>query len=294
MTLSMRKKIAPYFLALAAILPAPLSFADEAAPPPATSQQTNPFLFQPPGTMSFSSLMKASGNDNEKPVEEMNIKELLKEYDGDHKKAWKVYEFFQLRQVYLDGEVNESSANKLINEIDVLETLNPGKQITVIINSGGGSVYDGLRIYNKFKSVKSPIHTVGNNMAASMAAVLLIAGDTREATSTCRILIHEVSSGARGKSTDMKADLRHTLDLQEDLYEIIAVSTGLSLKDIRKLCERDIFYSAEDSVRLGFIDKISTEKPAPKVAANSRKVPKELYPAEYMDIIPGAPSRPRP
>lgn len=216
--------------------------------------------------------------EDKKAVYEMDFEELMEKHSGDYAKAWEAYEFYQLRRIKLDTAVTEDSVNKLITEIEVLDGLRSDKPITLVIDSPGGSVYDGLRLYNAMKTSKSHIHTVVNGMAASMGAIILIAGDSREATPESRVLIHQVSAGTGGKTYDMEQDLNHINTLQDDLYEIIAENTGLSMQDVRRISMSDVFYDAEESLRLGFIDKLTDTKPGRDIKAGSRDVPEHLYP----------------
>lgn len=217
--------------------------------------------------------------DKNKPVYEMNFEELFEKSNGDYSKAWDTYEFYQLRRIYLDGKVDKESMDKLIDQIAVLDEFNPGETITFTIDSPGGSVYDGLRLYNAMRTSESPIHTVVDGMAASMGAILLIGGDTREATDKSRVMIHQVSGGTRGQvNNDMEHGLNHASTLQDDLYEIVAENTGLSLEDVHKIAAADVFYSGEESKALGFVDTLSEEKPKRDITPGSRKVPDHFYP----------------
>ena len=111
-----------------------------------------------------------------------------------------------------------------------------------------------------------------------MAAVILLAGDERVVTPTGRILIHEVAAGTRGQTRDMEIQLWHIQALEDRLYKIISENTGLSMKDVRTLCKADVFYGAEDSLRLGFIDIIAPGKPEKRAEPGTRAVPPELLP----------------
>ena len=202
----------------------------------------------------------------------------MEEEDGDYEKAWDIYELYQLRRITLDTNVSSASVDRLITEIEILNSLDSTKPITFTINSGGGSVYAGLRLYNAMKSSKSPIHTKVDGMAASMAAILLIAGDVREATPESRIMIHQVSAGTFGQTNDMEQSLNHVNTLQDDLYEIVSKNSGLSMEDVRRIANSDVFYDANEALRLGFIDTLTEGKPQRDVTPGSRTVPENLYP----------------
>ena len=226
----------------------------------------------------FEKIAECEAEKNKKPVYEMNLGELLRKYDGDYNKAWESYAFYQQRQISLEGRVDKNSVDDLITEIEILDTIKPGAPITLTIDSGGGSVYNGLRLYNAMKTAKSPIHTKVDGMAASMAAIILISGDKREATPESRVLIHQVSSRNSGKVYDMEQSLNHTRTLQDDLYQIISENTGLSLKDVTRIAKSDVFYDGEESLRLGFIDVLTHGKEGRDLQPGSRTVPENLYP----------------
>lgn len=235
--------------------------------------------------------------DDKKSLYEMNFEELLKKENGDYEDAWETYEFYQLRRIELDGAVKKETVDKLITEIEILDSLAPGEPITLMIDSGGGSVYDGLRLYNAMKSSKSPVHTFVNGRAASMAAIILIAGDVRMATAESRVLIHQVAGGTRGKVENMEHDINHASTLQDDLFEIIAENTGLSLQDIRRIAANDVYYDGEESIQLGFVDKLTASKPSRDIKPGSRDVPEKLYPENrvreyYEKLSQSTPSRP--
>lgn len=234
------------------------------------------FDFSP--ALSAATNKKCTPDKDKKNLYEMDFGELLKEKSGNYERAWEIYEFYQLRRIKLDSTVTKVSVDRLITEIEVLDSLDPTQPITLEIDSGGGSVYHGLRLYNAMKASKSPIHTHANGMAASMAAILLIAGDEREATPESRILIHQVSAGTMGKTDDMEHDINHVNTLQDDLYEIISENTGLSMDDIRRIAGSDVFYDGEESVRLGFIDRLVDSKKGRDIEPGSRQVPDSLYP----------------
>ena len=212
-----------------------------------------------------------------KPLHDMTLPELLEELE-DPEDAFEIYEYYQERIVHLDGAVNEQSADEIIDRMRVLDALNPGEPITLQINSPGGSVYDGLRLFNTMKSLESPVNTVCDGMAASMAAVILISGVDRLAEQGCRVMIHEVSAGTRGKTSDMQDQLRHVVSLQNQLYEIIAEHSGLSIEDVATIASRDIFYNADESERLGFVDDVRDPVHAPENQPGQRELPEDLHP----------------
>lgn len=220
-----------------------------------------------------------SNNEDKEKYYDMDLKELL-EHKSDPKEAYEIYEFYQERVVHLRGKVsNRNNADEVIARLKVLDELNPGKPIALKIDSYGGYVYDGLRIYHAIKGLDSPVHTICDGKAASMAAVLTIAGSKRIAEEGCHIMIHEVAGGARGKTSEIKIQLDHSESLQQTLYTIISEHSGLSISDIKRIASVDKYYNAEDSETLGFVDEVRKSKHAPDIAPGSRQVPPELFPS---------------
>lgn len=278
MGIKLSKKLRPAFLASALVL--------TGAPATAMAQDTGS---DQGVTIVLKEDQKTEANDNKaqvaenanakkKPLYEMDFGELLKEKNNDHVKAWEHYEFYQLRRIELNSAVRRESVDKLITEIEILNSIDSTKPITLMIDSGGGSVYDGLRLINAMKASKAPVHTYVNGLAASMAAVILISGDEREATPQSRVMIHQVSAGTSGKVDDMEHGLNHVNNLQDDLFEIIAQNSGLKMEDVRRLAAKDIFFDGDESLRLGFIDKVIEGKPGRDIKPGSRDVPEEYYP----------------
>jgi ATP-dependent Clp protease protease subunit len=164
----------------------------------------------------------------------------------------------------------------------ILDELDPGKPIVLKINSPGGSVYDGLRIYNTMMTQQSPTHTVCTGMAASMAAVLMIAGTERLAMPSCRIMIHEAAAGARGKTSDMAYALYHVKGLEDSLFEIIAKHARLDIEDVRLIGSFEVFYKPDQAVRLGFVDRIAETRHGPDETAEPKRAPKNLLPENLL------------
>ena len=125
---------------------------------------------------------------------------------------------------------------------------------------------------------KSPIRTVADGDAASMAAILLIAGDVREVTPGSRVLIHQVSAGTGGKLDSMEKSIVDFNVTQDTLYRIISKNTGLSYADITRIGKSDVYYNAKESLTLGFVDAIVTSTKGRNFAPGSRSVPENLYP----------------
>jgi len=139
-----------------------------------------------------------------------------------------------------------------------LESENPGKDISLYINSPGGSVYAGMAIYDTMQFVKPDVSTLCTGLAASMGAFLLAAGakDKRYALPNSRIMIHQPSGGAQGQASDIQIQAKEILSLRERLNNILAENTGQPVERIAQDTERDNFMSAEDAASYGLIDKV--------------------------------------
>jgi len=142
-----------------------------------------------------------------------------------------------------------------------LESEDPDKDISLYVNSPGGSVYAGLAIYDTMQFVKPDIQTICVGIAMSMGALLLGGGakGKRMALPNAKILIHQVSSGFQGQATDIEIHAREVIDLRRRLDEIIAHHTGQSMEKVKTDTERDYFMSSEEAVEYGIIDRVISE-----------------------------------
>jgi ATP-dependent Clp protease protease subunit len=224
---------------------------------------------------------KKDKKDRKKPFE-ASLKELLDDKDTQPADAYKTFEFYQERVVHLSDKIDEASADEVIYRMKILDELDPGKPIILKINSPGGSVYGGLRIYNTMMTMKSPTHTVCTGMAASMAAVLMVAGEERLAMPSCRIMIHEAAAGARGKTSDMAYALYHVKGLEDYLFEIIAKHSELDIEDVRLIGSFEVFYQPDQAVQLGFVDRIAETRHGPDETAEPKRAPKNLLPENLL------------
>ena len=159
------------------------------------------------------------------------------------------------RDIYLVGPVNDTSASFVKVQLDALNAVNDD-QITLHITSLGGSVYAGLRIYDDMMESRSPIRTVCEGYCMSMAAILLAVGDTREASANTTIMFHEVSFGAEGKLTDVKAVTAEAERLQTLIDKAISERSGLSMSQVRMLERTDNYMSGREALELGLIDTV--------------------------------------
>lgn len=162
------------------------------------------------------------------------------------------------RVIFLGDEVNSQTANIIVAQLLHLAYQNPDEDIKLYINSPGGSVYDGLAILDTINFIKPDVQTIGIGLQASMGAFLLAAGTKgkRGILPNARVMIHQPSSGTRGKITDQEIDLKEGLTLKEKLAEILAKNTGQNLEKLKNDMERDYWMSAEEAVKYGIVDKI--------------------------------------
>lgn len=162
------------------------------------------------------------------------------------------------RIIILNEEVNSVSAGIVVAQLLYLEGQDPSKDISLYINSPGGSVTDGLSIYDTMQYIKCDVSTICMGMAASMGAFLLAAGTPgkRYALPNADIMIHQPSGGARGQATDIEIHTKHILHTKQKLNEILAKNTGRPVEEIAKDTERDNFMTAQQALEYGLIDKV--------------------------------------
>ena len=168
----------------------------------------------------------------------------------------------QDRIVLLGGEVTDDSANSIVAQLLFLQSQDAKKEISMYINSPGGSVTAGLAIYDTMQFISCPVATYCIGQAASMGAVLLTAGEKgkRFALPSSRIMIHQPWGGAEGKASDIEITAREILRLKEMLNGILAAHSGKKIEDVVRDTDRDHFMSAEEACAWGLIDKVLTPK----------------------------------
>ncbi|TDR31635.1 ATP-dependent Clp endopeptidase proteolytic subunit ClpP [Hydromonas duriensis] len=168
------------------------------------------------------------------------------------------------RVIFLVGGVNDESANLVIAQMLYLESENPEKDIHLYINSPGGSVSAGLGIYDTMNFIKPDVSTMCIGMAASMGAFLLSSGakGKRYALPNSRVMIHQPSGGAQGMASDIEIRAREILLLRAQLNQIMSANTGQPLERIERDTDRDTFFSAEQSLEYGLVDRILTSRDA--------------------------------
>jgi ATP-dependent Clp protease, protease subunit len=181
------------------------------------------------------------------------------EQSGRGERAYDIYSrLLRERVIFLVGPVNDVTANLVVAQLLFLESENPDKDISLYINSPGGSVSAGLSIFDTMQFIKPDVSTLCMGLAASMGAFLLAAGakGKRFALPNSRIMIHQPSGGAQGQATDIEIQAREILKLRESLNKILAERTGQSLEKIRNDSERDFFMSGPEAKEYGLIDSV--------------------------------------
>lgn len=162
------------------------------------------------------------------------------------------------RIIFLGEDVNEATANVVVAQLLHLAYADSKKDIKLYINSPGGTVYDGLAIYDTIQFISPDVQTIGIGLQASMGAFLLSSGTKgkRFALPNSRIMIHQPSSGTQGKVTDQEISLRESILLKKQLNEMLAKNTGQKLAKIEKDMERDLWMSSKEAVEYGLIDEV--------------------------------------
>jgi len=162
------------------------------------------------------------------------------------------------RIIFLGTPVDDQIANLIVAQLIHLESEDPDKDISLYINSPGGSVYAGLAIYDTMQFIKPDVQTICVGIAMSMGALLLAGGakDKRMALPNAKILIHQVSSGFQGQATDIEIHAREIIDIRRRLDKIIADHTGQPLEKVTRDTERDYFMSADEATEYGIIDRV--------------------------------------
>src|SRR5690625_2151650 len=181
------------------------------------------------------------------------------EQSGRGERSYDIYSrLLRERVIFLVGPVSDHTANLIVAQLLFLESENPDKDISLYINSPGGSVYAGIAIYDTMQFVQPQVSTLCTGMAASMGAFLLAAGDKdkRYALPNSRIMIHQPSGGAQGQASDIEIHAREILELRERLNQILADNTHQTVEQIALDNERDRLMPAEQAVAYGLITKV--------------------------------------
>ncbi|MEO8598389.1 MAG: ATP-dependent Clp endopeptidase proteolytic subunit ClpP [Burkholderiaceae bacterium] len=188
---------------------------------------------------------------------------MVVEQSGRGERSYDIYSrLLKERVIFMVGPVNDQTANLIVAQLLFLESENPDKDISLYINSPGGSVSAGMAIFDTMQFIKCDVSTLCTGMAASMGAFLLAAGakGKRFSLPNSRIMIHQPLGGAQGQASDIEIQAREILYLRERLNGILAEQTGKTLEQIGKDTDRDNFMSADAAVEYGLIDKVLTSR----------------------------------
>ncbi|HIV69931.1 MAG: ATP-dependent Clp endopeptidase proteolytic subunit ClpP [Pseudomonadota bacterium] len=192
-------------------------------------------------------------------TQNLGLVPMVIEQSGRGERAYDIYSrLLRERVVFLVGPVNDQSANLVVAQLLFLESENPDKDISLYINSPGGSVSAGMSIFDTMQFIKPDVSTLCMGMAASMGAFLLAAGakGKRFALPNSKIMIHQPLGGTQGQATDIEIHAREILKTREQLNRILAERTGQPLEKIQADTERDYYMSADESATYGLIDKV--------------------------------------
>ena len=203
---------------------------------------------------------------NKKEPQGLGLIPMVVEQSGRGERSYDIYSrLLKERVIFLVGPVNDMTANLVVAQLLFLEAENPDKDISLYINSPGGSVTAGMSIYDTMQFIKPDVSTLCIGQAASMGAFLLAAGakGKRFSLPNSRVMIHQPSGGFQGQSTDIEIHAKEILYLRGKLNAILAHHTGKTAKEIDRDTERDNFMSAEQSVEYGMIDKVIETRAPP-------------------------------
>jgi len=185
------------------------------------------------------------------------------EKEGQVERAYDIYSrLLKDRIIFLGEAIDDHVANIVIAQMLFLAAEDKEKDIKFYINSPGGSVSAGLAIYDTMQYIKCPVSTICIGMAASMASVLLAAGEKgkRLALPNSEIMIHQVMGGAEGQASDIKIRAEHILKIKDKINQILSTHTGQKITNVEKDSDRDNFMSATDAKKYGLIDKIISKE----------------------------------
>ncbi len=183
-----------------------------------------------------------------------------KEFDGE--RSYDIYSrLLKERIILLNGEIDDNLSNLIVAQLLYLDSIN-NNEISMYINSPGGSISSGMAIYDTMNFIKSDVATICIGMSASMAAFLLSSGKKgkRYALPNSEIMIHQPLGGAKGQVTEIKIAAEHIIKIKNKLNKILANNTGQSIKKIENDTERDNYMSADEAIKYGIVDKIIAKR----------------------------------
>ena len=196
-------------------------------------------------------------------TEMLGLIPMVVEQSGRGERSYDIYSrLLKERVIFMVGPVNDQMANLIVAQLLFLESENPDKDISLYINSPGGSVSAGMAIFDTMQFIKPDVSTLCTGMAASMGAFLLAAGakGKRFSLPNSRIMIHQPSGGSQGQASDIEIQAREILYLRSRLNGILAERTGQTIEQIAKDTDRDRFMSADEAAEYGLIDKVLTSR----------------------------------
>ena len=196
---------------------------------------------------------------NQFPMPNMSLVPYVVEQTSRGERSYDIFSrLLNDRIVMLTEEVNDTSASLVVAQLLYLEGQDPTKDISLYINSPGGSVTAGMSIYDTMQYIKCDVSTICVGMAASMGAFLLSCGakGKRIALPNAEVMIHQPSAGTQGKVTDMEIDVEHFLKIKQRINKILADNTGKTPEQIKSDSERDNWMTAEEAKEYGLIDKV--------------------------------------
>lgn len=166
------------------------------------------------------------------------------------------------RIVFITGEINDATANTIVAQLIYLEGKNPDKDISLYINSPGGSVSAGMAIYDTIKYIKCDVSTICIGLAASMAAILLSSGTKgkRFCLPNSEVMIHQPLGGVQGQATDIEITSQHIIGIKKKINKILQQNSGQSLDKIENDVERDYYMSADEAQKYGLVDKVIAKR----------------------------------
>ena len=196
-------------------------------------------------------------------IQSLGMVPMVIEQSGRGERAYDIYSrLLKERVIFLVGPVDDHSANLVVAQLLFLESENPEKDISLYINSPGGSVSAGMAIYDTMKFIKPDVATLCTGFAASMGAFLLAAGakGKRYSLPHSRMMIHQPSGGAQGQATEIEISAREILKTRQLLNKILAERTGQPLERIERDTERDYYLDPQEALEYGLIDQILTKR----------------------------------
>jgi ATP-dependent Clp protease protease subunit len=197
------------------------------------------------------------------PIHDLGMVPMVIEQSGRGERAYDIYSrLLKERVIFLVGPVEDNMANLVVAQLLFLESENPDKDISLYINSPGGSVSAGLAIFDTMNFIKPDVSTLCTGMAASMGAFLLAAGakGKRFSLPNSRVMIHQPSGGAQGQATDIEITAREILKTREQLNKVLAERTGQPLEKIAHDVERDYWMAADEAKEYGLVDQVIAKR----------------------------------